>query len=280
MPILSLEQTKELLALENIYTTDEHRQLTTAGQRLATKSTAIYIWRVSKDTDHDTGTTNVTTADYYTTKDNPGYTVIKKRSTSTIPSSDTVYFSYSYNQYNKQINNLIYKVQDDICNYCQNYFQDSNTYILATDLKIRGRTTYTTATDTYCITDSQSRFTTAGFLPNIDIVIEGSARNNGIYYVTSRQSSKLFLDNKKEITDETTSKYTGNAIKVSRVRWPEDLKPVAAKMIWQNIEKSKGNNIQSKSLGPSNVTYVTVGSGGYSNDILSALDKYKLTKCH
>lgn len=172
------------------------------------------------------------------------------------------------NTYDGQIQYLIPFVQDDIIDYCNNLFRDKDTSYEAFTIEFNDL-------DPPTITDTQGLFLQYGFLDGMDIAVEGSYRNNGVFTISSASSATLTLNVSEELIDEgTTDYYGGNYIRISRVHWPRALKLIAAKMIWFHISKSKSFDIKSKSLGPSSVTYAE-NEGGYPKQIMNSLKKYR-----
>ncbi len=172
--------------------------------------------------------------------------------------------------YDNHINRLLPFVQEDIIEYLNNEFRDDNTSYSASMILVNA--------DPPTITDTENnQFVLEGFEEGMDIALEGTARNKGIYTIASVAAGTITLAVTDELLDETaTDEFGGNTIKLTRIRWPKGLKLYVAQIIWENISRARNKDIKSKSLGPSSVTYMPIGSGGYSEGIIKGLGKYKL----
>jgi len=80
--------------------------------------------------------------------------------------------------YDTQIAYLIPYIQDDVVTYLNNDFRDDG-------IKVSGATIafLENGASADSITDSDSAFVTAGFEAEMDITVEGSKHNDGIYNV-------------------------------------------------------------------------------------------------
>jgi len=267
MAIITRAEVKTLLQIENSYTENESITFTSmAMSKLANKPNVNIIY-VSKSTINSTETTRYSTLDYYTTQDAGRSELIKRIDTGTIGDTQTVYISYTYNDYDSYIDNLIPKVQADIVEYLNNIFPDKNTTYLSGSLEF-----YSSG----AITDSDNaRFEIEGFTTGMDIAVEGTYRNRGIYNINTLTTDKITLSTNDTILDECSSdEYGSGAIRLTRVVWPQGLKNLIAQIIWYNIKDVRAKDIKSKSIGPSSVTYTDLGSGGYPDNIYKGLARY------
>ena len=174
-------------------------------------------------------------------------------------------------------------IEEDLCEYCNNYFQDRFVYRSAVGgiAFVRGNTaTATTTADT--ITDDDKELSTnsgAGFRAGMDIVVEGTWANDGIHTIKSLTSATLTLESTGElIGQDQDSYYTGSgqkigAILISRVNWPKAIKPIAAKMIWTQVSDAKPGNVQNESIDDYSVTFVN--GSAYPSRVMKGLDKWR-----
>lgn len=176
--------------------------------------------------------------------------------------------------YDTQLEFFLPLVEKDIVSYIGHAFQDGYVYResgAALHLH-RGDS------DTYdFITDDEEEFSEKGFLSGMDIAIEGGWSNVGIYTVETASTNKLILDEYEELIDQeqnnTKDDHYMGLIRISRIKWPKELKITAAKMAWYLIDNSKISDVQSESLDDYSVTYA--GSNAYPNRLLMGLDKFR-----
>lgn len=175
--------------------------------------------------------------------------------------------------YDTQIAFFIPYVARDITSYLDNYFQDGYVYresgsafAMATD----------TSTGDY-ITDDDEEFLAKGFLAGQDIALEGGYANTGIYTIATATAGQLTLDDKGVlIAQDQGSTIDDNDIgyiRVSRIKWPPEIKLPAAKMVWYLIDQSKVSDVQSESLDDYSVTYA--GANAYPTRVIMMLDKFR-----
>ena len=78
----------------------------------------------------------------------------------------------------------------------------------------------------------------------MDVAVEGTYRNNGIYTITALTSEVMTFSTNDTMLDERSSdEYGGNVIYITRVKWPAGIKRVVSKIIWTNIDQDKGNKL-------------------------------------
>jgi hypothetical protein len=276
MAIITLAEVKNLLRLEDSYTESEAVIfVSNEWHKLANKPN-VTIVSVSSSDGYSTSTGVLYTTGQYQTKAHfTGATLVKLTSatataTATSTGGTTCYFNYKYNDYDADISRLIPIVQKDILNYLNNTFEDEQTeYASGTISFISGSSNYIKDTG------HALGFSTAGFEKGMDVYIEGTYKNWGVYSISSISAASSRI--KFGTTEFIAEKAALNWVELVRVRWPEDLKLAIAQIIWENVEHSKGNNVQSRSLGPSSVTYRELKAGGYSDSIYRALSKYKFS---
>ena len=185
--------------------------------------------------------------------------------------------------YDALIDTWIPIVQADIIEYCNNAFRDRMISRRAVGgiAFVRG-STLTSSNSPDRITDDDEELSTnegAGFKSGMDIIVEGSVTNDGVYTVDTVSSAALsILSTGVFISQDQDDYYTGagqgiGAILISRVSWPKPLKPIAAKMIWSQISDAKPGNVQSESIGDYSVTYVN--GNAYPDRVVRGLDKWR-----
>lgn len=273
MSIITLAEVKTILGIDNIYVNKESVTMDTVNYKRLTYKPVSEIYRVDTDTEWSTASA-YTTLDYYTTEDYEDYTLIRRIDTGTIGDTETVYVSYSYNDYDDLINRYIPIVEADVISYLNNNFIDKRTGNYgAFSFVARSGSSHPQIKDT-----GGQAWLKYGMTDCMDIYVNGTPRNDGKYFVTDASSETLKLSSNDTCYEEnSTDLYSGVIIYVNRIKWPIELKPIIAKMIWQNIDRIKSGNIKSKSIGPTSITYESLESGGYDKSIYTALKRYKNT---
>jgi hypothetical protein len=163
-------------------------------------------------------------------------------------------------------------VQADICEYCNTFFQDGFVW-RDTDLTITRGTTGSAADK---ITDDDGYFVKKGFLAGMDVAIEGGYSNVGVHTIATVDASTMTLTSTAELITQdpdATDRNTIGAIKVSRVKWPKDVKVQAAQMVWWLIKRAQDGDVQSESIDDYSVTYA--GSHAYPTRVVKGLEKHK-----
>jgi len=120
--------------------------------------------------------------------------------------------------------------QSWIAQRLRNYFHTED-WILAATISFSGQT----------ISDSDSGFVDAGFTSNMDIHIENSKRNDGIYRVTTVAAGSLTLDGDLHANDFNTE-AAANSIYITRMLWPQGMELPSAKAIEFDIGETRGVN--------------------------------------
>lgn len=170
--------------------------------------------------------------------------------------------------YDDLIDELIPIVQDFIVDYCNNSFKDINVRMIASTISFAD-------TDPDTILDSSSGFVNAKFSADMEIVVEGSDHNNGMFTLDTVIAGTMTLID----ADELVTEAAGNTITITKVEWPKGIWGTTAKMIGYDIARTK----DFKSIGVSSETYndysrsyAIVGeTGGYPISILGGLKPYK-----
>jgi hypothetical protein len=182
--------------------------------------------------------------------------------------------------YDTRIDTLIPYVQDDVCQYLNTFFQDGYVHRESGSALVITRATTTTGTaapDT--ITDNDSLFLQKGFLSNMDVAVEGGYSNVGVHHVVTAAAGTLTLSSTGAVITQNPNSTSDNnyigSIIVSRVNWPRALKRYAAQMIWHNIQKNKPSGAQSESIDDYSITYAPLENGGYPEEVLSGLRKWR-----
>ena len=122
----------------------------------------------------------------------------------------------------------IFTFQNWLSQHLRNYFHTDDD-ILASTISFSGQV----------ITDSDSGFVTAGFTNDMDIHIEDSKRNDGIYRVGTVAAGTLTLDPNLHVNDFATE-AAANAIYITRIHWPVGLELLAAKAVEFDIQETRG----------------------------------------
>ena len=180
--------------------------------------------------------------------------------------------------YDSLITTYIPIIEEDICTYLDNWFEDKAIFVEA-----GSGLAFVNGTSRDYITDDNQNFSTAGLSSGMDIAVRGGS-NYGIYGISSGPTSaqlnvgttanKVFVDQ-----DQDASYHHVGTIRISRIDWPKALKPIASKMIWYQVDNGKPGGMLSESIddysyskpGPS----VMAGNNQYPFDLVSGLDKLR-----
>jgi len=181
--------------------------------------------------------------------------------------------------YDTQIAYFIPFVENDLVDYLNNCFPDGYVYRESgSDLEfVRGDSD----TKDY-ISDTAAEFLVKGFADGMDITVNNSGANDGLFHIDSASTGKLSLIEygvliDQDLDDTADNNYTGTVL-ISRVKWPKAIKLPAAKMVWYLIDEAKVSNVQSERLDDYSVTYgslIYAGSNAYPKTIIDMLDKYR-----
>lgn len=171
-------------------------------------------------------------------------------------------------------------VEEDICEYLNNWFEDRVIYIkTGSGLAFTRGNTSTGTTQADYITDDNQDFSTAGFAAGQDVIISGGS-NYGIYTIASLTSAVMTMTSTGVFVsqDQDQSHHTVGTIRIARVNWPNWIKPIAAKMIWYQIEHNKPDSVASERIDDYAVTYVN--GRPYPDMLLSGLNKLRYARTH
>lgn len=171
-------------------------------------------------------------------------------------------------------------IEKDICEYLNNYFDDRVIYVQhAGGLAFVRGNTATSSTQADYITDDNQDFSTAGFVGGMDIAVFGGS-NYGIHTIDTVSSGTMSLTSTGVLVsqDQDASYNTVGAIRIARIKWPTELKPIAAKMIWYQIDKARPDGAISERVDDYSVTYA--GSNAYPEQLIRQLSKWRMTRSH
>ena len=182
--------------------------------------------------------------------------------------------------YDTLISTYIPLIEEDICNYLNTWFQDRAIYVeYSAGLAFTRGNTATATTQADYVTDDNSNFTTAGFAAGMDIAVDGGA-NHGLFTIASKTTAVLTMTSTGVFVsqDQDASYNTVGTIRISRVKWPEALKPIAAKMIWYQIDKSKPDGAISERIDDYSITYA--GARAHPAQLIDQLNAWKNARTH
>jgi hypothetical protein len=163
------------------------------------------------------------------------------------------------------IDALIPILQDDILAYLNNNFKVP---LYRENISI----SFDEATNE--IRDSENGFTEAKFSDAIHVIVEGSKRNDGIYYVNTVTAGVLTIGSGKAVVDEAAGEY----ICVTKIMFPDALKLAVSRMIAGAVEKASMNGIKSESIGDYSITYLADSDNDFRLSVLKSLNQYRRPK--
>lgn len=180
----------------------------------------------------------------------------------------TVYSTISASAGTITNSGLIPIIQERISMMTNNYF--------TTDLYIQGLMTFNTVSGT--ITCEEDSFSDQGFIDNDDIFIYNSYRNDGYFTAADVDDDELTIPSSQSVTEE----LSGRSIIISVVKWPLDVKVIAARMIAYDYDQrgKVSANLKSRSLGPWSESYKsgTENIFGYPAEIVDDLSSYRIAR--
>ena len=176
--------------------------------------------------------------------------------------------------YDTQIAFFIPYVERDLIDYLNNQFMDGYVYRESgSDFAfVRGD-----SDTTDYISDTSAEFLVKGFLSGMDITVNNSGANDGLFHIDSASTGKLKLTEygiliDQDQDDTSDDNYIGTVL-ISRIKWPDAIKLPATKMVWSLIDDAKVNDAISERLDDYSITYA--GSNAYPTKIINMLAKWR-----
>jgi hypothetical protein len=167
------------------------------------------------------------------------------------------------------IDTLIPYVQEDLCDYLNNYFHDYYvTYVSGSISFVKG------SPDT--ITDGESEFVKKRFVAGQDIHVESGTLNDGIHELATVAAGTLTLTSTNELYNIAydDGDYNLGGVRISAIDWPKSLKLVAARMVKYLLDRSdKIDGTLSEVQDGVSQNYDRART--YPREILGMADKYK-----
>ena len=177
--------------------------------------------------------------------------------------------------YTSLIADYIPLVAEDVCTYLDNWFEDPVVFVdKAGGLKFNRGDTDSSDTSADTIVDDNNDMSTAGFAPGMDVAVRGGS-NGGIYELAAVSTSTLTMTSTGVfVTQDQDASYNSVGwVKISRIHWPDAIKPIVAKMIWYQIEKSKPDGAISERVDDYSVAFA--GARAYPVQLLDQLRNWK-----
>ena len=182
---------------------------------------------------------------------------------------------------NDAFDRLIPMVQDDVCEYLNNYFADPIVYRDGDGAIefVRGDTAAATTLADY-ITDTEAKLSSVGFSTDFeyDILVEGGGGSNaGIHHVKglTTEGNKFTLNSTGTLypVDMDDMAHYAGGCKISLVNWPKAIKPYVAQMVYHRWKKATPSDVKSESIDDYSVTYV--GGNAYPSETVAGLKKWR-----
>ena len=174
-------------------------------------------------------------------------------------------------EHDAEIEMLIPIVQEDLCEYCSNYFRDDKITYTAGNLSFVKGTPDT-------ITDNESLFVKKRFAAGMDIVVEWAHANNGIHELASVAAGTLTLTSSNELVSMAynDTDYPLSTVRVSQVVWPRALKLVVARMVWYLVARPKPTGELSENRDGVVKAYDRATS--YPREIMEMANRYRMVR--
>lgn len=134
---------------------------------------------------------------------------------------------------------------------CQNTFKRRLIYIEATTISFDNGTAK--------ISDSDSNFLENDFTNGIDIIVEGSISNDGLYEVASdgALAGSLELDFTNHSGGALVDEDAGESVTITRVEFPRGLKLPVSQLFSHLISQDQLKGVQSEQTGTYAITYLS-----------------------
>jgi len=155
-------------------------------------------------------------------------------------------------------------MQDYITDYCNDVFLNEDIYVDGATFSFSSRT----------VSDSDSGFVAAGFVSGMDIFIEGSYSNNGLYSLNTVAAASMTTTSADPVSRVFVAEDAGANLTIYHVQFPQALKMACANMIGYQMSRQNLENVSSEKVGDYSVSYADV-TGEYPSNILSTLKHYK-----
>ena len=175
-------------------------------------------------------------------------------------------------EHDAEIEVLIPIAQEDLCEYCSNYFQDDKIRYTASNLAfVKG------SPDT--ITDNESEFVKKRFAAGMDVVVEGAHTNNGIHELAIVAAGTLTLTSSNELVSMSyaDSDYPLGTVRISKVDWPKAIKLVVARMVWYLVSRAKPTGELNENRDGVVKAYDRTAS--YPREIMEMANRYRMIRC-
>ena len=178
------------------------------------------------------------------------------------------------------IDRLIPVIDDDIRQYCNNAFRDSNVYISSGEISF---THNSTAADVISldIGTGEDGFAEAQFKDGQTVQVLGSYNNDGFFEVESVASTSLTLysSTSRPYYDELVTEDEDVLVTIAKVQYPKALQMVAAQMVNYRLA-NRDYGVKSETVSRYSVTYTGAVemSGGYPKSLMSGLNKWRNPK--
>lgn len=163
---------------------------------------------------------------------------------------------------------LIPVVQNRIRTICNNPF--------VTDMYVTAGMTFSSTNGT--IIASGGDFEIMGFVSGDEVYIYNSYRNDSYKVISAASALTLTVASGYSVVSEPS----GRSIMISVVKWPDEIKYIAAQMVKYDYDDrpKRSIGVNSETLGPYSVSYGTAGFNpnpyGYPQEFIDALIAYKL----
>lgn len=176
------------------------------------------------------------------------------------------FLNISGSTYDTRISNYIRPVMDFIINKCHNYFERATDTIYLNSTTI----SFENASPPK-IYDSASLIVDSGFLDGMQIRVNGSAYNDGIYQVDTVAAGVFTLASDETLTDEDLTYL----VTITCVLIPKGVKMACAFIIGELLKyEALTDKVQSERVGNVSYTYANLVAGEIPDGIIKMLKPY------
>ena len=172
------------------------------------------------------------------------------------------------------INRLIPIIEDDIRQYCNNAFLNSNVYMQSGDIVF---THNSTSADTIAFDGSGDGFVDSQFKAGETIQVLGSYNNDNFFEIESLTSvlMTLYSTSSRPHFDELITEDESVLIRLSQIKYPKALKSIVAQMVNYKLT-TYDYSVSGETVSRYSVTYNNNDiKNGYPSALMVGLNRWK-----
>ncbi len=175
------------------------------------------------------------------------------------------------------LDQLIPIVEDDIRQYCNNAFRDSNVYISSGEISFTHNSGATADTINLNISTNEDGFVEAQFKAGQTVQVQGSYNNNGFFDVETVTSTvmTLYARTARPYYQTLVTEDEDVLIQINKVDYPKALKNVVAQMCQYKLT-NRDYDVESETVARYSVTYNRDLINGYPKSLMTGLNRWRV----